>query len=100
MWVTEFGTLKLAKELQYSKAAFPMLVTEFGMINVAQCQATPGESRPAGVRQSMTPPRLVTASLLEHIIMFTLKPHSHQHLQQFLHPRHFPHQPASDCLRQ
>ena len=32
MWVTESGMIKFTKELQPTKAPFPMWVTEFGMV--------------------------------------------------------------------
>ena len=35
MWVTEFGMVKFAKELQLAKAPSPMWVTEFGMVSFA-----------------------------------------------------------------
>ena len=37
MWVTEFGMVKLTKEPQNAKAQFPMCVTESGMVTVASC---------------------------------------------------------------
>ena len=32
MWVTEFGMVKVANDLQRQKAHFPMWVTESGMV--------------------------------------------------------------------
>ena len=36
MWVTEFGMVKFAKELQPKKAPSPMWVTEFGMVKLTK----------------------------------------------------------------
>ena len=36
MWVTEFGIVKFAKELQPRKIPTPMCVTEFGIVKFAK----------------------------------------------------------------
>ena len=36
MWVTEFGMVKFAKEVQWAKGLSPMCVTEFGIVKFAK----------------------------------------------------------------